>query len=96
MKILWITALTLLMSSTAYAESIRDVQDRHSEERHVAQKEWDLNKKECYATYPKWTDSSHPDYDKNFECQKKIKALRYKLDDKHAVEICEKFNVCRH
>ncbi len=95
MKILWVTTLTLLMSSTVYAEALRDVLDRQAEERHEAQKEWDQNKKECMASYPRWHDSSHPDYDKNFECQKKVKAQRYQLDDKHSAEVCEKFNVCR-
>lgn len=90
-----ILMFTILISThTEAKERLRDVLDRQDEERHHARKAWDANKRECMATFPNWHDSSHADYDKNFECQKKVKAEINAFDDKHRQEICAKFNSC--
>lgn len=95
MKKLYVCLVLSLLSMNSFAEELRDVLDKHSEERHHARKEWDVMNNECKSVYPKWYDSSHADYDKNFECQKKVKQLSHALEDKHRAELCEKFRVCK-
>ncbi len=95
MKILFLLSV-LISSSASAAEVLRDVLDRHNEERHHEKKKWDLNRKECKATFPMWFDSAHADYDKHFECTKRVKADQNAYEDKLQLEICEKFKVsCR-
>lgn len=84
----------VFVSGTAFsAEILRDVLDRQNEDRHHERKKWDLNKKECKATYPMWFDSAHADYDKHFECTKLVKAEQNAYEDKLQLELCEKFRV---